>query len=107
MIPMCADLVKLGGGEPHEVGAVALHEQRPSPPIERAACIAAISLSPIEPGVLRIACSAAVSTGCPVSTLPWIVLRSVPICPTRSPAHAPAPVPVNVISPLSRPAMPY
>ncbi len=65
----------------------------------RAACIAAISLSPIVPLVLTIACSAAVITGCPVRTLPCTVYTRLPVCPVRPPAQAPAPVPVNVVVP--------
>ena len=73
MSPMCAAFVKLTGGEPHDVGRLGLHEQRPSPPIDEAATIAAMSLSPIVPGVVWIASSAACTTGAPVSTLPCTV----------------------------------
>ncbi len=67
-----ADLVKLGGGTPHIVGAAALHEQRPSPPSARAASIAAITRCPRSPGADSSAVSAAYTTSLPVSTLPWI-----------------------------------
>jgi hypothetical protein len=72
MKPTSADLSKLGGGEPHDVGALGLHEHRPSPPIDRAASMAAIVFAGRSPGVVTNAVSAASITGEPVRTFPWI-----------------------------------
>jgi hypothetical protein len=55
MYPMCADLVNEGGGEPQAVGVLGEHEQRPSPPISRAACIDAMSFAARSPGVVSAA----------------------------------------------------
>src|SRR5438105_1662500 len=104
MYAMCADFVKDGGGEPHDVGALGLHEHRPSPPISRAACIDAISLAARSPGVEIAASTACCTTGAPVSTFPWMAYATVPIWPEMTlpnwpvwpPAHWPSPVPLNV-----------
>ncbi len=69
---MCADLVKLGGGEPQEVGKGTEQEQRPSPPKLAAASIASSRRSASGPVLFTSACSAASTTGWPVSTLPWM-----------------------------------
>jgi hypothetical protein len=55
MYAMCALLLNVGGGAPHPVGFPPEHEQRPSPPIERAASIEAISFAARSPGVSMIA----------------------------------------------------
>ena len=72
MVPMWPDLVKAGGGQPQPVGLAGEHEQRPSPPSARAACIPAMSLAGMSPSVLSTACSMAGTTQPPARMLPWI-----------------------------------
>ncbi len=72
MVPMCPDLEKLDGGQPQLVGKAGEHEQRPSPPAARAACIPAMSLAGMSPAVWRMAWSIAETTQSPARMLPWI-----------------------------------
>src|SRR5688572_24268156 len=67
-----AEYVKLGGGAPQLVGGWFGQEQRPSPPVARAASIAAITLSDRSPGVAISAASAFATTASPARMLPWI-----------------------------------
>ena len=58
-----AERTNEAGGEPQAVAAPVVHEQRPSPPIRRAACMPAMSRVGRSPGVVRRACAAASMTG--------------------------------------------
>ena len=60
---MSADLVNVAGGDPHAVGLLTLHEQRPSPPIARAKLRAALTILGILIGVAAVVVVVALGTG--------------------------------------------